>query len=83
MGFKEPVIYGNKDTATAKIICVDCGIKESIIRNLVKRGALVKVVPWNYDFTQEHYDGLFISYGPGDPSLAVETIQHIKHVTDL
>jgi len=34
-------------------LAVDCGIKYNQIRCLVKRGAEVKVVPWNYDFTQE------------------------------
>jgi carbamoyl-phosphate synthase (ammonia) len=59
---------------------LDCGIKENIIRNLVKRGAEVKVVPWNYNFTKEKYDGLFISNGPGDPALATETIANIRYV---
>lgn len=38
------------------------------------------MVPWDYDFTNEAYDGLFISNGPGDPKLATQTIKHIKHV---
>ena len=75
---KEPVTYGQNNPT--KIICVDCGIKENIVRNLVKRGAQVKVVPWNYDFTKEKYDGLFISNGPGDPALAKETIRNVKYV---
>jgi carbamoyl-phosphate synthase (ammonia) len=66
-----------------KIVCVDCGIKENIIRNLVKRGAEVKLVPWNYNYTNEKYDGLFISNGPGDPALAKETIENIRKVTFL
>ena len=61
---KEPQTYGSGDI---KIIAVDCGIKNNIIRDLAKRGATVKVVPWNYDFNKEQYDGLFISNGPGDP----------------
>ena len=67
---------GNK----TKIVCIDCGVKENIIRNLVKRGGEVRVVPWNYDFTREAYDGLFISNGPGDPALAAETIENIRYV---
>ena len=76
--FKEPKLFGQGNKL--KILCLDCGIKENIIRNLVKRGAEVKVVPWNYNFRNEKYDGLFISNGPGDPTLAVETIANIKHV---
>lgn len=63
----EPKIYGNGDI---KIIAVDCGMKYNIIRQLTSLpNTTIKVVPWNYDFTQEHYDGLFLSNGPGDPAL--------------
>lgn len=54
---KEPRVYGNGDV---KIIAVDCGIKQSIIRDLCAQGATVKVVPWDYDFNNEEYDGLFV-----------------------
>lgn len=37
------------------------------------------VVPHNYDFTKDVYDGLFISNGPGNPSLATELIKNIKY----
>lgn len=65
-----------------KILAVDCGIKHNIIRSLVKRGAEVKLVPWDYDFTQEAYDGLFLSNGPGDPALSTDTIQHLRNVIE-
>lgn len=41
------------------------------------------MVPWNYDMSQEKYDGLFISNGPGDPSLASETVANIRKVFEL
>ncbi|RJR14479.1 carbamoyl-phosphate synthase (glutamine-hydrolyzing) small subunit [Candidatus Parcubacteria bacterium] len=62
------------------IIAVDCGMKENIVRSLVARGAKVTRVPWDYDFTKEKYDGLFISNGPGDPTMAKKTIEHIRAV---
>jgi carbamoyl-phosphate synthase small subunit len=34
-------------------------------------------VPWNYDFTEEDYDGLFISNGPGDPIQCSATINNL------
>ena len=77
---KEVEIFGKGNPI--KILCVDCGIKENIIRNLVKRGGEVKVVPQNYDFTKDKYDGLFISNGPGDPKFATEVIKNIKHHLD-
>jgi len=76
----EKKIYGKGNPS--KIIVVDCGVKENMIRNLLRRGAEVHVVPWNYDFTSEHYDGLFISNGPGDPHKAPEAIQNLKKVIE-
>ncbi len=61
-----------------KIILVDCGVKNNIIRNLLKWDTTVKVVPWDYNFNEEEYDGLFISNGPGDPMNCQKTIQHLK-----
>eukprot|EP00005_Dracoamoeba_jomungandri_P011959 CAMPEP_0174274910 /NCGR_PEP_ID=MMETSP0439-20130205/59532_1 /TAXON_ID=0 /ORGANISM="Stereomyxa ramosa, Strain Chinc5" /LENGTH=1465 /DNA_ID=CAMNT_0015366961 /DNA_START=20 /DNA_END=4417 /DNA_ORIENTATION=+ len=79
VSIKEPVTYGNGDI---KIICVDCGVKTNIIRCMVERGATVKVVPWDYDFTKEDYDGLFISNGPGDPAMADKTVQHLRNAVE-
>lgn len=61
-----------------KIIAVDCGMKENIVRSLVARGATVVRVPWDYDFTKEKYDGLVISNGPGDPTMCGPTIRNIQ-----
>lgn len=67
--------YGN---GSKKVLMVDCGMKNNILRCLLRYDVTVKRVPWNYDFRNEDYDGLFISNGPGDPSLCTETIEHIK-----
>ncbi|MCF8357946.1 MAG: glutamine-hydrolyzing carbamoyl-phosphate synthase small subunit [Prolixibacteraceae bacterium] len=61
-----------------KIILVDCGVKNNIIRCLLNRGASVKRVPWDYDFTSEEYDGLFISNGPGDPAMCDATVKNLS-----
>jgi carbamoyl-phosphate synthase small subunit len=62
-----------------KIIClVDCGAKQNIVRDLVKRNVKVVVVPWDYDLSKIKYDGLLISNGPGDPKKAVETIANVR-----
>lgn len=67
-----------------KICAVDCGLKYNQIRCLVKRGAQVDVVPWNHDFASSiaHYDGLFISNGPGDPTMCDVVIRRIRTVID-
>ena len=71
----EKVIYGSGDI---KIILVDLGVKNNIIRCLLKRGVQVIRVPWNYDFSNEDYDGIIISNGPGDPTYCDITINNIK-----
>uniref|UniRef100_A0A9J8C5Q1 Carbamoyl-phosphate synthase [ammonia], mitochondrial n=1 Tax=Cyprinus carpio carpio TaxID=630221 RepID=A0A9J8C5Q1_CYPCA len=65
-----------------KVVAVDCGIKHNIIRLLVKRGAEVHLVPWDQDLMSLEYDGLFISNGPGDPSLAKTLIQNVRKVLE-
>lgn len=60
---------------TKKIILVDCGTKENIARSLAGLDVHVKRVPLDYDYTQEVYDGVVISNGPGDPTDYVKTIE--------
>ena len=43
-----------------KVVVVDCGVKHSIIRNLIARGAEVIRVPFDYDFTDMEYDGVYV-----------------------
>ncbi|OGH04267.1 MAG: carbamoyl phosphate synthase small subunit [Candidatus Lambdaproteobacteria bacterium RIFOXYD1_FULL_56_27] len=63
---KEPVLYA-QGAGKKRVILVDNGCKNNIIRNLIQRGVEVLRVPWNYDYTNEKYDGVFLSNGPGDP----------------
>jgi carbamoyl-phosphate synthase small subunit len=75
---KEKKIYGSGKT---KILLVDLGTKNNIIRCLLKRDVQVIRVPWDYDFTNEKYDGLVISNGPGDPLYCDVTTKNIKKAT--
>lgn len=61
-----------------KSILVDLGCKDNIVRSLVRRGVNVLKVPWDYDWTQEETDGVFLSNGPGDPKKCVETISILR-----
>lgn len=70
---KEKTIHGN---GNIKILLVDLGVKNNIIRCLVKRNVTVVRVPWNYDFNKEEYDGLVISNGPGDPKQCAEVVEN-------
>ena len=57
---------------------VDCGVKQNIIRCLIRRGVEVIRVPWNYDYTDMQFDGLFLANGPGDPDRCVEAVDILK-----
>lgn len=63
----EPIDY-TVPGAKKKVILVDCGAKENIVRSLLSLPVKVRRVPFDYDFTGEDYDGVFLSNGPGDPT---------------
>jgi carbamoyl-phosphate synthase small subunit len=79
VSIKEKTIYGD---GSRRILLVDCGVKNNIIRNLLKRDTTVIRVPFDYDFTEEEYDGIFLSNGPGDPKMCKETIKNVSKVLD-
>ena len=60
------------------VVLVDCGVKANIIRCLLNRGVEVIRVPWDYDFNQLEFDGLFLANGPGDPEQCSKTVEHIR-----
>jgi carbamoyl-phosphate synthase small subunit len=74
VSIEEKKVFGS---GKYKVLLIDCGVKYNIIRNLLKRDTTVIMVPWDYDFSKEDYDGLFISNGPGDPKMCKETIRHL------
>jgi len=69
------ITYGN---GKHRVLLVDCGVKHNIIRCLLKRNTTVIRVPWDYDFNQIEFDGLFISNGPGDPEYCKDTVKNIQ-----
>ena len=87
---KEVITYKPDPTAAAnsslftlhssfpRVVLVDCGVKANIIRCLVNRGVEVIRVPWDYDFNQLDFDGLFLANGPGDPEQCNRTVEHIR-----
>ena len=64
--------------AGKKVVLVDCGVKNNIIRCLVNRGVEVIRVPWNYDYTSMKFDGLFLGNGPGDPDMCEDAVKVIR-----
>jgi carbamoyl-phosphate synthase small subunit len=66
-----------------EVVLVDCGIKNSIIRQLLKRRINLTVVPFNYPASKIRElspDGIFISNGPGDPLRVKSTIETIREL---
>ena len=81
---KEPYFVGDEN-APIKISALDIGIKKNILRNLVKRGAYVKVYPYNASFEEMsdfNPDGYFISNGPGDPEPLVDAQNTAKQIIE-
>ena len=71
------VIHYNEG-AGRKVVLVDCGVKNNIIRCLINRGVEVIRVPWNYDYIGMDFDGLFLANGPGDPDMCVDAVEILK-----
>lgn len=78
VGIVSPSEPSSHFSGKKKIIAIDCGMKENIMRTLGNYPVSVKRVPHDYDFTGEDYDGIFISNGPGDPTTCTRTISHLK-----
>lgn len=72
---EEPQIYKAGDK---KIVLVDCGVKNNIIRAFLGRNITVQRVPHDYNFMEMDFDGIMLSNGPGDPKKCTKTIEHIK-----
>ena len=73
-----PVTYLGGST---RIVVIDCGIKLGIVRNLLRRGATVIRVP--YDYTAKSIltlepSGIVVSNGPGEPKMCVDTIRTVR-----
>lgn len=66
------------------VAVLDCGVKENILRSLVNRGASVTVFPFDYPIHKvaHHFDGVFISNGPGDPTHCQDTVFHLQRLME-
>ncbi len=63
------------------VVAVDCGMKENILRSLLKRGCDVTVVPYNTpaeEILRLKPDGVFLSNGPGNPEDVPELIDTVR-----
>ncbi|HUX53807.1 MAG TPA: glutamine-hydrolyzing carbamoyl-phosphate synthase small subunit [Williamwhitmania sp.] len=65
-----------------RIALVDCGVKNNILRCLLRRDTTVVRLPHNHNFNRDEWDGLFISNGPGDPKMNISTIENLRVALD-
>ncbi len=80
---KEPVHY--KVDGTRTVVLIDCGVKNNILRNLLRRNINVIRVPYNYsakEIMDYRPDGVFLSNGPGDPKKCSDTISTVRELVD-
>jgi len=76
VSIKEPMTYNEK--GRIKIVVVDCGVKYSILRSLIKRDCSLIRVPCDYNFFDHSFDAVVISNGPGDPKMCKEAVENIR-----
>ena len=75
VSINEPLEYKR---GLRRVIVIDCGVKNNIIRAFLKRDITVIRCPWDYNFLDEKADGIIISNGPGDPKKCKVTIENIR-----
>ncbi|MBF25262.1 MAG: carbamoyl phosphate synthase small subunit [Flavobacteriales bacterium] len=66
-----------------RVSVLDLGVKKNILRCLEKRGVYIKVFPINSsleDLLSFNPTGIFLSNGPGDPSVMLNTIELVKKI---
>jgi len=78
---KPYVISPNDGSKKFRVVAYDFGIKQNIVRELVKRGCEVTVVPAltsAKEILNEKPDGIVLSNGPGDPAACLDIIENFR-----
>ena len=79
----EQLIVLGEDNDGPRIAMVDTGVKRSIVRNLVERGAVVELHPCTSsadELLTNDPDAIFLANGPGDPAsldYIVDTVRRL------
>ena len=81
---RQPIIYG-EGRRKKQIALIDCGVKYSIIRNLLKRNLAVVRFPYDAkssEIMKAKPAGVVVSNGPGDPKTCKRTIKTIQELIE-
>jgi carbamoyl-phosphate synthase small subunit len=78
----KPVIL-DPDNPGPRIVAIDTGIKESIVRNLRERGVRLELHPCttsSADLLAREPDAVFLANGPGDPAALDYVVESVRGV---
>ncbi|HKV90178.1 MAG TPA: glutamine-hydrolyzing carbamoyl-phosphate synthase small subunit [Thermoplasmata archaeon] len=77
---RAPVVYG--DASAPLVAVLDCGVKASIMRNLLDRKLSVLRLPHDHPVPEKwegrRVRGLLVGNGPGDPDQLATTIESLR-----
>jgi len=79
----EPIHY--RVNGRDRIVLIDCGVKYSILRNLLRRGFDVVRVPYTFtaqEILEYNPRGVVVSNGPGDPKRCGRTIETVRELVE-
>jgi carbamoyl-phosphate synthase small subunit len=68
-----------------RIVLLDCGVKLSVIRSLLKRGVAVVRMPYNSTASEvlaENPAGIVVSNGPGDPKICTQAVRAVHDLIE-
>jgi len=65
-----------------RVLLVDAGVKDNLIRSVVERGARVTRAPWHADLVAlaSQADGVLLGNGPGDPKDLPELVAQVREL---
>jgi carbamoyl-phosphate synthase small subunit len=78
----EPIVL-DPDSSGPRVVALDTGIKDSIVRNLRQRGARVELHPCTTSAEQlmaREPDAVFLANGPGDPAALDYVVENVREV---
>lgn len=81
VSIREPVHY--EVGGSKKVVLIDCGVKNGILRNLLQRRVNVVRVPYDFstkEILEYNPNGVVVSNGPGDPKKCVKTIECVREL---
>ena len=78
----EPVVL-DPDNPGPRVVAIDTGIKDSIVRNLRERGARLELHPCDTsadELLAREPDAVFLANGPGDPAALDHVVESVRGV---